>query len=118
MLEESLDAYILQETWLDGTNFLEINGFCVFTHRLEKQTCNRDQLGVAIILAPSLYKGSPSPIVLKDLNHPEFGRFIGVQFAVNIEQKYNGAFKKKRRLAQKISQHILIASAYSPVEHQ
>ena len=112
MLEESLDAYILQEAWLDRTDDLEVNIFHVFTHMPKQKTCNCGQMDITTILATSLYKaytnsGSPLPIVLTDPIHPVFGQFIGAQINLDIEQKYNGDFKKNEAL------HKLLQKVYA-----
>ena len=101
MTEESIHTYVLQETWLDGTEVLEINGFHVFTHVLSQQTCNQGQCRVVIILATSLYdayfnSGSSPPIAPKDPEHPSYGCFIGLQFKIEIKRTDKGAFKKNQ----------------------
>ena len=73
MLNENIDAYVIQETWLDRTKSFTVNGFHVLTHGLDKQTCSRGQKGLAIILSPTLFvfeayqkAGCPKPITPTD----------------------------------------------------
>ena len=87
MVSEEIDIFVVQETWLDGTSLFEINGYHVFTHGLGKQTCSCGQLGVAIILSPTLYdaytkSGSPPPITPSVPDHVSYGQFIGLCFSI------------------------------------
>ncbi len=53
---KGIDAYFVQETWLEGDIFDEIiNGFHVFRHNGE--VGHHNFRGVAIILSPCYYEG-------------------------------------------------------------
>ena len=52
MIKNNITVYCIQETWLDGDFVKEINGYTMFHHGLESQTCSRGQKGVTITLSP------------------------------------------------------------------
>ena len=98
----NISAYCIQETWLDGNFIKGINGYIFFHHELVKQTCKRGQKGVGIILSPELTKyykdtGSIQPVIPKNINSVEFGRFIGIKLKFDIICKEKHAFKKKKK---------------------
>ena len=123
MENNKLDAYVVQETWLDGTSHLEINGYHVFTHGHEKQLCSQGQAGVAIILPPTLYRAykacnSPEPFHPSNPESISYGCFISLTFDVLIDNKSSGAFRKKRNRPSKTPVTICISTAYSPYKHE
>ena len=92
----NISAYCIQETWLDSNFIKEINGYTFFHHGLVKQTCKRGKKEVGIILSPELTKyykdaGSVPPIIPKNENSVEFGRFIGIKLKFDIIRKEKGA---------------------------
>ena len=56
MVRKKIDAYCIQETWLNGDFIKGINGYTIFHHELREQTYSRGQNGVAIILSPNFQK--------------------------------------------------------------
>ena len=123
MEKNRLDAYVVQETWLDGSTHLEINGYHVFTHGHDKQHCSRGQAGVAIILSPTLYhayqaSNCPDPFYLSDPESVQYGRFISITFDIMVDNRSRGAFRQKRKRPSKTPMKICISSAYSPCEHE
>ena len=56
MVRKKIDAYCIQETWLNGDFIKGINGYTIFHHELMEQTYSRGQNGVAIILSPNFQK--------------------------------------------------------------
>ena len=47
MVRKHIDAYCIQETWLDGDFIKEIDEYTIFHHGLKEQVCSRGQNGVA-----------------------------------------------------------------------
>jgi len=122
MQTNGIHAYSIQETWLDGDFEKDINGYHVFHHGLSQQKSSRGSAGVAIILSNDLYRqyvdaGSPPPIHPSDPEHPAHGRFIGLQFLIQVTNNSRGAFKKKRRRSLREKVQLYLTSAYSPVKH-
>ena len=54
MIENNIDAYLLQETCLIGTSVQTIRGCTTFYHGLSKANCSRGKRGVAIVILPKL----------------------------------------------------------------
>ena len=85
MRHDDIDAWLIQETWLEDDDFsTTIGGYHVFRHNSPIGTTGRDHLfrGVAIILSPRYYlawraAGSPSPITTTS-SGAFAGRFIGL----------------------------------------
>ena len=87
MIDNNIDAYLLQETWLTVDWEKEIRGYLVIHHNQEKdkkkkKKKGREKRGVAIILSPYFRTafekaGKPKPITT-DQKGIHSGRFIGI----------------------------------------
>ena len=122
ILDENISAYAFQETWLEGKNKYHINGFHLFTHGLKKPKCSRGQVGIAILLSPTLHAvyvnaGSPLPLHPRDPESIAYSHIIAVQFPIHVIKNIKGAFKKKRERSDTQLKQVCIILAYSPVEH-
>ena len=76
---KDIDAYFVQETWLEGDVFGEIiNGYHIFHHN--GGVGNHNFRGVAIILSPRYHKGwkaaEARPPITTDATGELAGRFI------------------------------------------
>jgi len=56
IMENNVDAFLLQETWLIGNKTQVIRGYTVFFHGLSVALSRRGERGVAIILSPRFTK--------------------------------------------------------------
>lgn len=97
MISRGIDAYLLQETWLEGIVTHEVNGFLFLHHGIPKDDCPRGRRGVGIVLSPRLYDayrnaGMIPHIVPEDSDTTNVGRFICVQITVNVPDNPKGAF--------------------------
>lgn len=122
MLEKNIDAYCLQETWLNDDFTRNVNGFHIFHHGYRKkyQKSNRGERGVAIILSPRLYSaylaagGHPPVFPSPDSDDPTFlGRYISIQLKLLVDNNKKGAFSKKSK-RKPIPKTITISSVYHP----
>ena len=102
MARKNINAYCIQETWLDGDFVKEIDGYTIFHHGLREQIYSRGQNGGEIILSPTFSKyykssGSLPPVICKDSDLTT-GRFIGLKLniEVKVKGKNKGAFSKKK----------------------
>ena len=81
MARKNIDAYCIQETWLDGDFIKKNDEYTIFHHGLKEQVCSRGQNWVAIILFSTFskyYKSSGSfPPVKSKYNDLAFWRCIG-----------------------------------------
>ena len=112
MCEKNIQVCCMQETWLIGDWQKMINGYMVFHHGLDNQTCNRGSCGVLIILSPLLIKawereGSLPPLT-GGADPNVIGRIIGVTVS------FPRFDLKCRKISGKIN--FLITSVYHPVE--
>jgi len=116
MIARGIDAYLLQETWLEGTFTKEVNGFLFLHHGLPTRDCPRGRRGVGIVLSPRLRdayekNGSPPPVIP---THPdELGRLISINFKVTVPNNPNGSFARRRKRHHP-QRTITIASVYHP----
>ena len=116
MINNDIDAYLLQETLLTGDWEKEIRGYLVIHHNHDKdkkkKKKGREKRGVAIILSPYFRKafekaGKPKPITT-DQKGIHSGRFIGISFHFPNFDSYG----------KKIKGHLnlFLASIYHPYE--
>ena len=121
MICQIIHFYLIQETWLDGNDLLDIKGFKIFHHGLVTQVCSRGQKGVAIILSPEMYlaykdAGERKPFCPEDPLSNEYGRFISLKLAIRADNNKIGAFctRRQRNWTRKIV--VILSSVYHPVE--
>jgi hypothetical protein len=114
MRTNDIDAWLLQETWLeDDVVNTTIGGYHIFRHNSLPGTTGRDHLfqGVAIILSPRYYlawkaAGSPSPTTTDPTG--EFaGRFIGLTLKFDCFDSHGKRVRGK-------SLSIFLSSVYHP----
>jgi hypothetical protein len=87
MQSDDIDAWLIQETWLEDDNFnTNIGGYHMFRTNSPVGSTGRDHLccGVAVILSSQYFlawkaAGSPLPITSNPTG-PFTGRFIGIPF--------------------------------------
>ena len=111
---DNIDAWLVQETWLEGDDFdTVIGGYHIFRTNSPVGDTGRAHLfrGVAIVLSPRFYQawkhaGSSMPIST-DSSSPFAGRFIGVLL------KFDCRDHRRRKIKGK-SLHICLVSAYHP----
>ena len=114
MRTHDIDAWLIQETWLEEDDFdTVIGGYHVFRHNSPVDSTGRNHLfrGVAIVLSPRYYlawraAGSPSPITTASPG--EFaGRFIGLNLKFDCFDSHGRRVKGK-------TMSIFLASVYHP----
>ena len=115
MAKKQIDAYFIQETWIEGDDFdTEVGGYHVFRHN--GPLGSNLHRGVAIVLSPRYYAGwkaagGKDPIVLAQ--EDEFvGRIIGL--TIKLECRNSRGRKIKGGKQKRNSLVVSLVSAYHP----
>ena len=104
MIENHIDAYLFQETWLKGTIIQTRREHTMFYHDLDKARSRRGKSGVAIITSPKFLKcyeytgGMPPVHTPDDDNDWLSGRYL------EINLKVRGFLRLKREHLSKTNQ--------------
>ena len=117
MAKKQIDAYFIQETWIEGDDFdTEVGGYHVFRHN--GPLGSNLHRGVAIVLSPRYYAGwkaagGKDPIVLAQ--EDEFvGRIIGL--TIKLECRNSRGRKIKGGKQKRNSLVVSLVSAYHPCQ--
>ena len=112
---KGIDAYFVQETWLEGDVFDEIiNRFHVFRHNGEVGRHNFH--GVAIIISPYYHEGWKATGARPPTTTDAKGEFTGRFISLNIKLASNDRLGKKVRGKHGDMQlNLTFVSAYHPV---
>jgi hypothetical protein len=115
MQSKCLDAYFLQDTWLEDDEFaIDVGGYHVFHHNGPKG--NHLHHGVAIVLSPRYYAGwkaagAAAPITT-DTARDFVGRFIGL--TIKLESCNRKGCSVKGRNKKETSLVLSLVLAYHP----
>ncbi len=114
MKTKSLDAFFVQETWLEGDTFDEvINGYHIFRHNGGKGNHNFHR--VAIILSPHYHEGWKAAGARPPMTTDAAGEFAGRYISINVIFNSRNRMGKQVR-GRKGDKHLALtlASVYHP----
>jgi hypothetical protein len=115
MAKKQINAYFIQETWIEGGDFdTEVNGYHVFCHN--RPLGSNLHHGVAMVLSPRYYAGwktagGKDPIVLGQED-----KFVGriIRLTIKLECRNSRGRKIRGGKQKRNSLLVSLVSAYHP----
>ena len=123
MINNGIDIYCVQETWLEGNWEEVINDYLFIHHGVSKCSCKRGNRGVGIILSPHMQtcynrinKGNKDHSSM-DIDNVDRGTFLSIKLEINSSFRlYYGAFRRKQKKNKVVCTKLKICSIYMPVD--